>query len=220
MTGRRQEFTDTIDWDEYWREWDEDATEKYTASVSGGHYERVARFFEEVGAPDQAAFVGCGPGSLPVKVASAYPAMQVVGFDAAKSVIKRNREEYDDVPNVTFEQAVLPSFDVNRRFDFVFCYATLHYVREIERAIENLYAHVLLGGHLVFNYPNKAYQNDHRDVEGQLQERLQLAIDGENLLSQEKITEILDANAHDFWKVIDADGPFVRPANPCIIIEK
>lgn len=220
MDNRGQEFTATINWDEYWEEWAEGATEEYRASVSGGHVERVTCFLEDVGIPDNAAFVGCGPGSLAVEVAKTYPTMQVFGFDASKSVIERNRETYEDVPNIMFEQAALPSFNVDQQFDFVFCYATLHYVREIERAIENLYVHVLPDGHLVFNYPNDAYRDNHRDVEGQLRERLQLAVNGQNLLSQERIAELLDADTRDFWEVIDADGPFVRPANPCVIVDR
>lgn len=219
MTTHRK-FTDTIDWDEYWQNWSDDATEEYAASVSGGHFERVARFFEQVGVPDDAAFVGCGPSSLAVKLARAYPNTQIVGYDAATSVIERNREKYADLPNITFERAVLPNFDIDQQFDLVFCYATLHYVRESERAIENLYARVRPGGHFIFNYPNEAYQSDHQDVEGQLRERLQLPINGENLLSEEKITNTLDGNVRDFWNVVDADGPFVRPANPCLIVEK
>ena len=220
MTARKHEFTDTIDWDRYWQDRSEDASEEYTASVSGGHYERVARFFDQVGIPDDAAFVGCGPSSLSVKIATKFPDMHVVGCDAAWSVIKENRDEYAGLSNLTFEQAILPTFDIDQEFDFVFCYATLHYVREIERAIENLYAHVRSDGHFVFNYPNRAYQDDHQGAEGQLRERLQLPINGENLLSQERIADILDADVRDFWEFVDTDGPFVRPANPCVIVDR
>lgn len=220
MTDQRRDFTDTIDWDEYWRDWTEDEHEEYTASVSGGHFERLDRFFEHVGVPDDAAFVGCGPSSLSVMVATAYPQMQVVGYDAAKPVIERNCEEYADLSNISFRQAVLPNFEVNRQFGLVFCYATLHYVRESESAIENLYERVCPGGQLIFNYPNKAYQESHQDAEGQLRERLQLPIEGENLLSREGITDVLDVDVRDFWNFVDAEGPFVRPSNPCVIVGK
>lgn len=220
MTARKEPFSDTIDWNNYWEEWDEGKDEEYAASVSSSHFERVGRFFEQVSIPDDSAFVGCGPGRLAAKVATAYPNMQVVGYDAAVSVIEKNREEYIDLPNIAFKQAVLPAFDVSQRFDFVFCYGTLHYVRESEHAIENLYDRIRPGGHLVFNHPNKAYQNDHLDAEGQLRERLQLPIEGENLLSQERIVDILDADIRDFWAAVDANGPFVRPANPCVIVDR
>jgi SAM-dependent methyltransferase len=73
-----------------------------------------------------------------------------MGYDAASSIIEENQLEYADLPNIAFDQAVLPSFDVYQQFDFVFSYATLHYVRESERAIENLHDHVRTGGRLVF----------------------------------------------------------------------
>ena len=220
MTARKYEFTGTIDWDEYWGNWSEETPEEYTASVSCGHYKRVIRFFDRVGVPDDVAFVGCGPSSLSVKIATEFPNMHVVGYDAAWSVIEKNREEYAGLSNLTFEQAMLPIFDIDQEFDFVFSYATLHYVREIERAIEELYAHVRPNGHFVFNYPNRAYRNDHQDAEGQLRERLQLPINGENLLSQERIADVLNADVRDFWEFVGVDGPFVRLANPCVIVDK
>lgn len=220
MTNRSQEFTDTADWNEYWEEWDEGKDEEYAASVSGGHFERVDRFFEKVGIPADSAFVGCGPGTLAAKVATAHPNMQVTGYDAAELVIERNREEYSNSANISFEGAALPDFDVTQQFDLVFCYSTLHCVRDSERAIENLYEHVRSEGHLIFNYPNEKYHEDHQDVEGQLRERLQLPVEGTNLLSHERITSILDADVRDFWGFVDADGPFVEPANPCVIIGK
>lgn len=213
-------FADTIDWNEYWRAWDEDSDEAYAASVSGGHFERLERFFDLVGVLDDAAFVGCGPGTLAKSVAAAHPETHVVGYDAAESVVAMNREARSGHPNLSFRIAVLPGFDVGRRFDLVFCYATLHYVRDSERAVENLYRHVRQGGHLVCNYPNEAYREAHRDVEGELRERLTVAVEGENLLSRHRIADLLAAEPRDFWEVIDAEGPFVRSSNPCLVVEK
>lgn len=213
-------FPASFDWDEYWRTWDGESDEDYTASVSGGHFDRLERFFERTGVPADAAFVGCGPGILANAVAAAHPGTQVVGYDAAEIVITRNREVHSDRPNVSFGIAVLPEFEVERWFELVFCYATLHYVRDSERAVENLYRRVRPGGHLVCNYPNEAYREDHREVTGKLRERLKLPIEGENLLSRPRINEILGADTRNSWELVDAEGPFVRPSNPCVVVEK
>lgn len=220
MPARNTPFEKTIDWDEYWTNWSDKEDETYAAVVSGGHFERIQRVFEQVGVPSTAAFVGCGRSSLPVKIGTAYPDMRVVGYDAARSVIEQRQDEQADVTNVTFKHAVLPEFAVDQRYEFVLCYSTLHYVREIERAIENLYAAIHSDGHLVFNYPNQAFQEDHQHAEGHLRKRFQLALNGVNLLSKERIEDILGVEIRDFWDVVDADGPFAQTANPCVMVDK
>lgn len=130
------------------------------------------------------------------------------------------REQYADVPNVSFETAVLPAFDVDRRFDFAYTYATLHYVREVETAIRAIYRRVRPGGCLVCNYPNRETREEYRDVEGKLRERFRLVCGGENLTSRDRIAGLLDADVRDFWEVTDADGPYVRSSNPCVVVEK
>lgn len=211
-------FADTIDWDAYWRE-GRDADADYPADVAAGKFELLERFFERVGVPDDAAFVGCGPGDLPAAVAASYPGTLVVGYDAAASVLAANRDRHDR-PNLAFERAVLPAFDPGRQFDLVYCYATLHYVREAEAAVEALYRHVRPGGHLVCHYPNEATRRTHRDATGALAERFALVRAGANLLSRERVADLLDADVRDYWALVDADGPFVRPENPCVAVSK
>ena len=57
---------------------------------------------------------------------------------------------------------LLPEPEVDRRFDLVYCYATLHYVEAVERALRALYELVRPGGHLVFNYPNRLTRAEYR----------------------------------------------------------
>ena len=220
MTNQKEAFTDTIDWDKYWQKWEDEGDEENGTSVSGGHFELVERFIERVGIPTDAAFVGCGPGILAAKVATAYPEMQVVGYDAAESIIKYNREEYQDVANLSFDKEILPEFTIDQHFDLVFTYGTLHYVQKSEWAIKKLYEHVRIGGHLICHYPNHKCHESRQSDEGWNRERFQLVIDGENILSQDRIAEFLDAEVRDFWDFVDAEGPFVRPSNACVVVDK
>lgn len=213
-------FADTIDWDAYWAAWEEDGEEDYPAAVSGHHADLLERFIDRVAVPESAAFVGCGPGDLAAAVANAHPEFRIVGFDAAETVLARNRDTYADVPNLSFERTVLPAFDPDEAFGLVFCYATLHYVREIERALESLFGSVTPGGHLVFNYPSDAYRDAHRVAEGELRDRLQPVLEGANVLSRADLRALFDREVRDFWTAVGADGPFVRPENPCVFVEK
>lgn len=218
MADDHGRFEDTIDWNAYWREGNDD--DAYPASVAANKVALLRRFFEEAGLPEDAAFVGCGRAELPSDIAKSYPELEVVCYDAAESVIRANRDEYAGVPNVTFDVATLPDLEIGRRFEFVWTYATLHYVREIENAIESLYELVRPGGHLVCSYPNSRTQETHQDLEGELRERFALVSAGANTISRSDIEALLGVPTTDFWSVTDADGPYVRPANPCVVIGK
>ncbi|WP_205254097.1 MULTISPECIES: class I SAM-dependent methyltransferase [Halostella] len=82
---------DTIDWNQFWREADDDARE---SAVPSAHHVRgmLADFFAEKGAPDSFASVGCGPGVVAFDVAERHPATTVVGYDAAEPILAENRE--------------------------------------------------------------------------------------------------------------------------------
>lgn len=216
-------YKGTIDWDEYWATGREASTD-YPANVGRhGKADLLARFVEAVGVPDDLAAVGCGPANCPVEVAERYPGMEVYGYDAAESVVRDDRERVDR-GNVTFEVAALPDLDaVDRAFDLAYCYATLHYVRDVERAIRNLYDRVRSGGHLVVNYPNEAtretYRGEFADDE-EFRERFGLVFEGANLTSAGEIADLLDAEVRDYWDAVGTDADFATPANPCVAVEK
>jgi len=157
---------DTIDWDRFWTEADE--AERAAATASAHHASETLRAFLDARVPDldSLADVGCGPGNVAFDVAGRYPDATAVGYDAAGSVVAENRERVRnrDAGNLRFERAVLPEFDPDRTFDVVFCYATLGYVADPERAIRALYDAVEPGGYLVCSYPNTLAQAHYRRV--------------------------------------------------------
>jgi SAM-dependent methyltransferase len=211
-------FEGTIDWDAYWR--DPPTDPDYPASVSANKADDLDRFFDIVGTPADAAFVGCGDGTLAARVATTDPGTDVVGYDAARTVVRRNRREYADVPNLSFETAALPWFDVDRRFDLVFSYATLHYVAAVEAAVEAMADRLRQGGHLVFTYPNEAFRAAHADAVGRTRERFEFVVEGRNVTSRAALADRLETAGRDFWALVDADGPYVRPENPCLVVER
>lgn len=219
MTGDDR-FAGTIDWDSFWaahRESDLDPGN--AASVSQGKEVLLERFIDRTGVPDRIAVVGCGPGHLPAALARSYPDTAVVGYDAARSIVRRNRRDYADLENLEFEEAVLPAFDVADDFDLVYSYATVHYVEAALAAIEAMYAALRTGGYLIVNYPNEKTRAVYAQAEDpQLVGRFAAVIAGESVLSAEQIATALDRDVRDFWAEIDADGPFVRETNPCVVV--
>jgi len=212
-------YGDTIDWDRFWSEADE--ADRDGAAASAHHAREVLDDFVAVREiPDSFADVGCGPGLVAFDIAERYPETSVVGYDGAQSIVEENRERArgDGRENLSFERAVLPEFDPGQEFDIVFCYATLDYVREIERGLRSLYDAVAPGGYLVFNYPNRlARAHRRRVVESPAEyiadapgfdperyaERFGLTIEGENLLSYDRIHDVLGTWPQSVWSVVD-----------------
>ncbi|WP_049902121.1 class I SAM-dependent methyltransferase [Halococcus agarilyticus] len=214
---------DAFDWDAYWTDADEEKREE--ASPSSHHAADVLpEFVDRFDAPPGVADVGCGAGVTTFTAADRL-AETVVGYDTAAPVVERNRDraEREGVENVRFEQATLPTFDPDREFGIVFSYFTLQYVRDVERTLENLYAAVAPGGALVCNYMNRAARDfclvaaddPHANVDhpfvfdpDQYTERFGALLDGDSVLSRERIYETLGTWPRSAFTI--ADRPDVR----------
>ena len=150
------ESTTPIDWHRFWTDADDDR--RRSAHVGQyGKAELLASFFDEYGVPDSFAAVGCGPAGCPIELAKRFPNTAIYGYDAAPSAIEEARERIveEGLENVTVAVDRLPQMNVERRFDVVYCYATLHYIADAETALRELFDRVGDGRHLVFNYPNR-----------------------------------------------------------------
>jgi len=211
-------YTDTIDWDRFWADADEDRRDD--TSPSGDLVvDPLLEFIDARGAPDSYADVGCGPGATVAAVADRYPDTTVVGYDAADPVLAQNRDRFAQLDNVAFERAVLPAFDPDREFDLVSSLFTLCYVADVETALRNLYAAVAPGGALVVHYHNRLahahYRTIAEDPHAVLDEdaawdpdtfadRFRLVIDGANLLSYERIHDVLGTWPRSVFSVATA----------------
>lgn len=198
-------YTDTIDWDRFWADADEDR--RSDTNPSGDLVlDPLLEFIEATGVPDSYADVGCGPGAAVAAVADRYPDTTVVGYDAAAPVLAENRDRFDHLENLAFERTVLPAFDPDQTFDLVTSLFTLCYVADVETALRNLYDAVAPGGTLIVHYHNRLAHAHYRDIATDphavldedapwdpdtFAERFRLVIEGENLLSYERIHDVL-----------------------------
>jgi len=230
-------FDTTIDWTDYWTDADEAdragaaPAEQYTLSP-------LRSFLEAVETPGSVADVGCGPGTVAFALAQEWPETTVVGYDAAEPVLatNRTRARRQSLSNLSFERAVLPEFDPGESFDLVTCFHTLVYVEEIEDALAALYDAVAPGGHLVFTYHNRFAHahfrqiaenpHDHLGEESpwdpdRFADRFELLIEGENLLSHERIHDTLGTWPQSIWSVAgDEDRYPAWRHNPMVYVPK
>lgn len=212
-------YANTIDWDRFWTEaGDED---RAGAMPSRHHVvDLLPAFVAEKGVPATFADVGCGTGHVVFEMAERFPELSAVGYDASKPVIADNRRRAadDGRSSVGFEHARLPHFDPERRFDLLLCHATLDYVADAEQAVQRLYDAVAPGGYLVLQYPSRLarthrqrvlesperFMDDPDDFDAErFAERFQLVLEGENLLSYERIHEVLGTWPRSFWEVVE-----------------
>ena len=230
-------YDDTIDWDRYWNETDDAADDDANGSVEYAA-DALFEFVAETGVPDAHADVGCGGGALAFEVAERHPETTVIGYDAAEPVLDANRERARaaDRENVAFERAVLPEFDPDRRFDLVTCFYTLCYVADTERALRNLYDAVAPGGYLVITYHNRyakaIFEGIGESPEEHLDEssawspetfadRFELVIEGESLLSYDRIHDALGAWPRSVWSVAEETDRYrAWRQNPLVYVPK
>lgn len=220
-------MTGPIDWDAFWR--DADEARRATATPGAhGKADHLARFFDHVGVPNDLASVGCGPAHAEFALADRYDSLEVYGFDAARSVVEQNRRRAADEGrgDVRFAVAALPELGIDRRFDLVYCYATLTYVADVESALAALHGLVRPGGYLVFDYPNRhtraTYRRHLREETvpdpAWFRERWRLVLDGENLLSHRRIHDVLDRWPRSLYAAIDrTDAP---RDSPCVFVPR
>lgn len=227
-------YTDTIDWTQYWSSATDDDRDATNPSADLA-VDPLLKFMEATGAPDTYADVGCGPGATVAAVADTYPETTVVGYDAAEPVLETNRDRFTH-NNITFEQTTLPAFDPDRSFDIVTCLFTLCYVADIERAVQHLYDAVADGGYLVINYHNRlahahytAIADNPHEVLGEdspwnperFTDRFALTIAGDNLLSYDRIHDILGTWPQSLFTIRnDIDAYAAHRYEPLVYIPK
>lgn len=211
-------FPHTIDWDAHWAGTDREELDEMRAA-GRRMADRLLRYFD--GPPASVLDVGCGPAFTLFSLAERTDA-DLHGVDAAASVVEHVRALAEDRGvGVDFRTGSLPDLDLGRTFDCVLCVATLHYVAEIETAVERLYDHVTPGGSLVFNYPSRHTRATYRSDPGTDPERFDLVLNGENLLTYEDIERVLGRRPRSFWKAVGLeDWRSVGQTNPCVVVDR
>ena len=94
--------------------------------------------------------LGCGDGTLTSRIADLLPDGEVIGIDASHGMINAARQRQRG--NLSFVIMDINDFTFNEEFDVVFSNATLHWVREHTRLLEQVRLSLRPGGVLRFNF--------------------------------------------------------------------
>jgi len=191
----------TFDWNKHWKvTCENEEARKFAIKMA----DMICHFMQNKRIQLVADY-GCGPATLLFALAERFPQTEFYAFDAATSIIQKNIERalHLNLQNLHFEQDSLPVLRKERTYDLAVCFATLHYVKEIECAVKNLFELVNPKGYLIFNYPNiytrAAYQRNIKPQDEDMKKRFALVLAGENLLTLKKIKNTLGARPKKFY---------------------
>lgn len=164
-------------------------------------------FFDRVGTPETVASVGCGPAVTELELADRFPETTFACYDVAERVVEDDRDLASErgIDNVSFEVGSLPDLALGRRFDVVYCVATLYFVADVEAALRSLYDHVDEGGHLVASYPTERLRDQLADAPESKQALFEPVVEGRNVTTAEEIARLLDAPVESYWSLVGAD---------------
>ena len=126
----------------------------------GKKYEKVSTHQKEWGTNliadlhlqghEQVLDLGCGDGALTVQIADLVPEGKVIGIDASKGMIHAALPKVRE--NLEFLLMDINELDFIELFDVVLSNATLHWIKDHKRLLENVQRALRAGGRLRFNF--------------------------------------------------------------------
>lgn len=183
-------------------------------------------FLDRVGPVDSVGSVGCGPATAEFAVAERRPDVEFHCYDVADAVVEANREKAaaEGIDNVSFDVAGLPDTGIDREFDVVYCMAVLYFVADVEAGLRELWRLTAPGGHLVFTYANRRMTAWARRLEDDAKrDAFSLVADGENLLTYDRVADVLGRYPENYWATVgaDPDAEYVqRTGSPAVCLRK
>ena len=94
--------------------------------------------------------LGCGSGQLTASIQKS--AKEVIGIDKSPAMIQDAKAKFADI---NFQVADAADFHFEEKFDAIFSNATLHWVLEVEKAIDCMYQNLNPNGRIVVEFGGK-----------------------------------------------------------------
>jgi trans-aconitate 2-methyltransferase len=94
--------------------------------------------------------LGCGDGTLTAQLAALVPQGSVIGIDASLGMIEAAMSHQSE--NLSFEVRDINSLNFENKFDIIFSNATLHWIKDHEALLRNVFRALKKGGVLKFNF--------------------------------------------------------------------
>jgi trans-aconitate 2-methyltransferase len=93
--------------------------------------------------------IGCGDGKITAKISHLIPHGKVIGIDPSESMITEAQKHAETVDNLFFFRMGAEDFSFTERFDYIFSFHTLHWVKDKARVFRNVTGHLKEEGKFV-----------------------------------------------------------------------
>lgn len=96
--------------------------------------------------------VGCGDGKITALLAKKVPQGIAIGIDPSDSMLEKAEATRTEsgLCNLTFQKGAAEDFSLGQQFDHIIAIHVMHWVKEQERALDNIYSHLKPNGHVHF----------------------------------------------------------------------
>ncbi len=101
--------------------------------------------------------IGCGDGKITAQIARKAFDGRVVGIDASGKMLKLGRELFpgDEYSNLSFKKSDAQDFNFDGVFDIAFSNACLHWMKDQNKVLKNVYKALRPGGRVFFQMGGK-----------------------------------------------------------------
>ena len=114
-------------------------------------------------APERVVDLGCGPGTLTLRLAQRWPRAEIAGVDQDEAMLA-DAVDRDPGRRVSWMPGDLATWTAAHRVDLVFSNAALHWVDDHPRVLQHWLGQLAPGGVLAFQVPNNFDQPSHTSV--------------------------------------------------------
>jgi trans-aconitate 2-methyltransferase len=106
--------------------------------------------------------IGCGPGNSTELLTTRYPSAQILGLDSSPDMLAKAQQR---LPQVSFEEADIATWNPDGHFDLIFANAVLQWLPDHSNLLNRLASLLTSGGCLAVQMPNNLNEPSHRLME-------------------------------------------------------
>jgi trans-aconitate 2-methyltransferase len=94
--------------------------------------------------------IGCGDGKITQKLCSLASDGKIIGIDPSSSMISEANKIVYSCSNLSFFEASAEKFEINIKFDYIFSFHSLHWVKDKCKMFNNVANHLKPNGKFIF----------------------------------------------------------------------
>ena len=95
--------------------------------------------------------IGCGDGKITRYLAKKLPRGEAIGIDISPNMFRQAKKDHDNIKNLYFFRKSADNFSFEKKFDLIFSFACLHWVKQQEMVLKCVKSSLKKGGFFYFS---------------------------------------------------------------------